>query len=117
MNALMVIQPYKHNGVWMFDDEARGLVAEPFVAGIPEIIEDLIERHTEMSSEEAENGFTVVISSSPFPEHQAVLALEREDMGGNWYKEEETEYEGWLCPAMYKFFEEAPERIYIQVQE
>jgi hypothetical protein len=24
--------------------------------------------------------------------------------------------EGWLCPALFKYFEEAPKRIYVQVK-
>jgi hypothetical protein len=33
MNSLLVIHPYKHAGVWVFDDPAVGLVKETFVAG------------------------------------------------------------------------------------
>jgi hypothetical protein len=33
MNSIHVIHPYKHAGVWAFDDPAVGLVREPFVAG------------------------------------------------------------------------------------
>ena len=38
-NALMVIYPYKYQGMWVFDDEAVGLVREPFVSGADDIIE------------------------------------------------------------------------------
>jgi hypothetical protein len=33
MNAINVIAPYKHHGVWVFDDTRVGLQQEPFVAG------------------------------------------------------------------------------------
>jgi hypothetical protein len=33
MNSILVIHPYKHQGVWVLDDERVGLVREPFVAG------------------------------------------------------------------------------------
>jgi hypothetical protein len=33
VNAINVISPYKHLGMWDFDDERVGLVKEPFVAG------------------------------------------------------------------------------------
>ncbi len=33
MNSINVIAPYKHLGMWIFDDERVGLVKEPFVAG------------------------------------------------------------------------------------
>ena len=44
MNAIMVIHPYKHEGMWVFDDESVELVREPFVAGADEIIETLVSR-------------------------------------------------------------------------
>jgi len=34
MNSLMVIVPYKYEGLWVFDDAAVGLSKEPFIAGI-----------------------------------------------------------------------------------
>ena len=33
MNAINVISPYRHHGMWVFDDARVGLVQEPFVAG------------------------------------------------------------------------------------
>ena len=35
-------------------------------------------------------------------------------MGGNWYDSPDLDIEGWLCPALFKYFEVAPERIYAQ---
>ena len=32
MNSLMVISPYKHHGMWVFDDPSVGLDKEPFIA-------------------------------------------------------------------------------------
>src|SRR6266542_2944555 len=39
MNALMVIVPYKYEGLWVFDDAAVGLSKEPFIAGIDTLID------------------------------------------------------------------------------
>ena len=33
MNSLIVIVPYKYEGLWVFDDAAVGLSKEPFIAG------------------------------------------------------------------------------------
>ena len=41
-NAIMVIFPYQHQEPWIFDDERVGLVQEPFVSGVPEIIDILV---------------------------------------------------------------------------
>lgn len=33
-NSIFVISPYKMNGMWVFDDPARGLAQEPFVSAV-----------------------------------------------------------------------------------
>jgi hypothetical protein len=33
MNAIRVIHPFRHEGLWIFDDETVGLRQEPFVSG------------------------------------------------------------------------------------
>jgi hypothetical protein len=32
LNSLLAFHPYQHDGVWVFDDPAVGLVREPFGA-------------------------------------------------------------------------------------
>ena len=34
--------------------------------------------------------------------------------GGNWYYLPSYDMEGWLCPALMKYFESAPARIFIK---
>ncbi|MEG3976846.1 hypothetical protein QT970_19800 [Microcoleus sp. herbarium8] len=41
-NAMMVIYPYREQYTWVFDDERVGLVREPFVQGVPQMIEALV---------------------------------------------------------------------------
>ena len=43
-NQIMVIAPYwlEEAGTWVFDDPATDLKQEPFVEGIPEMINDLV---------------------------------------------------------------------------
>lgn len=111
MNSIMVIHPYKRDGVWAFDDPAVGLVREPFVAGADDVIERMVE-----SLPGAEDGFTLVFSGGPFPGYQAAFEWRRGDMGGNWYYSPQHEMEGWLCPALFKYFDRAPERLYVQAK-
>jgi hypothetical protein len=40
----------------------------------------------------------------------------RGEYGGNWYYSEEYEAEGWLCPALLKYFADAPEEIYVRAE-
>jgi hypothetical protein len=42
MNVINVIAPYKHQGMWVFDDPRVGLVQEPFVAGADTIIDRVV---------------------------------------------------------------------------
>ncbi len=109
MNSIMVIFPYKHQGVWVFDDERAGLVQEPFVAGADDIIDRMVKEIPD-----AQGGFVLLFSSQPFPGHQLELEWRREEYGGNWYYSRELDMEGWLCPAMFAYFDDTPERIYAQ---
>ena len=111
MNAILVIHPYKSDGVWAFDDPKVGLVREPFVAGADAILDKMVE-----GIPDAESGVTVLFSARPFPGYQHELVWRREEMGGNWYVHPKLDMEGWLCPALFKYFDRAPERIYAQVK-
>ena len=37
-------------------------------------------------------------------------------MDGNWYYSPELDMEGWLCPALLKYFDEAPRELFVQVK-
>ncbi len=112
MNAITAIHPYKHKGMWVFDDDDKGLVKEPFVAGADVIIEDLSRT---LSNPEA--GFTLLFSHVPFPGHQATLEWIACEHTGNWYYCVELNKEGWLCPALLKYFSLPPKMIYVQFKE
>lgn len=109
-NSLMILKPYWHEGFWVFDDPATGLNKEPFVAGVPEMLGILLERE---NIPDPQRGFRLLFSAVPFPGHQLKATWVRTDGGGNWYTAEG--HEGWLCPALFKYFEEAPKELYIQV--
>lgn len=47
--------------------------------------------------------------------NQHTLNWMREDMGGNWYQWGATKLEGWLCPALFKYFDQAPKTIYCSI--
>ncbi len=109
MNSIIAIHPYKAEGMWVFDDPVAGLRQEPFVAGADTIIDRMV-----VSMPNADNGFTLLFSSNPFPGFQLELTWRRADLGGNWYYSDALEMEGWLCPALFKYFEAAPSKIYAQ---
>ncbi len=109
MNSIITIHPYKHEELWVFDDDSVGLLREPFVSGADVIIDRLVE-----AIPNAGQGFTLFFSASGFPGYQAELEWRREDMGGNWYYSPTLDAEGWLCPALLKYFEKATKKIYVQ---
>ncbi len=110
-NSLMVIVPYRFQGTWVFDDKAAGLVREPFVAGIPEMIDVLVK-----DIPKADQGFRLTFSAMPFPGHQKELAWLRGDSTGNYYAMKDPPMEGWLCPALFRYYEKAPKMIYMKAE-
>lgn len=111
MNAINVITPYKHLGMWVFDDAKAGLVQEPFVEGADVIIDRAVE-----GIPNAKGGFLMLFSATPFPGHQFRLSWRRAGSGGNYYYSHAHGVEGWLCPALLKYFDQAPEELYFQVK-
>lgn len=111
-NQIMVIFPYLYEDTWVFDDLQAGLEKEPFVCGIPKIIDIMTQNIAD-----ADKGFKMLFSLSPFPDYQAELVYVREEYGGNWYSWQKHNLEGWLCPAMFRYFETTPEKIYCRAEK
>ncbi|MEI7986603.1 MAG: DUF6717 family protein [Armatimonadota bacterium] len=110
-NSLFVIAPYRALGMWVFDDERVGLVQEPFVAGADTIIDEWTK-----DIPSAEKGFRLIFSPEPFPGYTLHLVWRRSDMSGNTYYCDALKMEGWLCPALFKYFEEAPTNLYAKAE-
>ena len=102
-NALLMIEPYRIGKGWAFDEPRLGLNKEPFVEGIPEMIDKLVE-----DVPGSERSVRLIFSQRPFPGAQLRLDRRHEQNGGNWYYCEDYQMEGWLCPALFKFFPRAP---------
>jgi hypothetical protein len=106
-----VIEPYRHAGTWVFDDEQVGLRREPFIAGVPEIIDRMV-----ADIPDAERGFRLLFSAQDFPGATHRFLLRRPDRGGNWYYSPDYDMEGWLCPSLLKYFRQAPRVLYVKVE-
>ena len=96
-NQINVIRPYKYHGQWIFDDPAVNLEREAFVAGMGTMLDGITGDITG-----AGNGFICLFSSYHFP--------------GNVHSWEEKGMEEWLCPALGKYCDSAPENLYFQVR-
>ena len=110
-NALSVLFPYRFEGTWVFDDESVGLKREPFVCGIEKMLDRLVAKIPD-----AEQGFRLIFSANPFPGYNVELQWKREEYGGNWYFSPELQSEGWLCPALFKYFTTAPAKLFGRVE-
>lgn len=111
MNSIGLIVPYKHEGMWVFDDPLVGLSREPFIAGIDTMIDRLV-----AAIPNAEKGFRLLFSAAPFPGCTVELSWRREEYGGNWYYSPQFDMEGWLCPALFKYFDKAPAKLYVRAE-
>lgn len=110
-NAIMVIAPYRHAGTWVFDDPAARLVREPFVAGVPEMIDALVK-----DVPGAPDGFRLLFSAQPFPGYQKKLTWLRGDQRGNYYQMDDPPMEGWICPALFRYYKAAPDALYVKAE-
>ena len=106
-NSIRIIKPYKFAGTWVFDDENTNLVREPFVEGADDIIDVMTSQ-----IKGATDGFALTFSAQQFPGATLELLRTREEFGGWWYRSEALDMEGWLCPALFLYFEEAPEKLH-----
>ncbi len=113
---------------WAFDDEPRGITREPFVAGMPAIIDAMLRGQ----GHEAElvQSFEAQFSAAEFAGAPYVLHRSDQEFGGYWYRfdgatatpncvsetQEDSDY-GWLCPALFHFFDEAPDAIYVAIPD
>ena len=111
MNSLFTIAPYKLHGTWVFDDPGVGLVQEPFVSGADEILDVLT-----ADIPNAERGFRLIFAPEPFPGYTAKFERDRAEYGGYWYSWPERLLEGWLCPALFKYFDQAPRELYARAE-
>ena len=111
-NEIIVIRPYMALGIWVFDDPRVGLVQEPFVSGADTMIDRFV-----ASIPNAEKGFNLIFARFPFPGHQLRLEWRRTEGTGNWYYSPDLDMEGWLCPALLRYFAQAPKQIYVQAKD
>lgn len=112
-NQLKIIAPYWLDEIhtWVFDDARVGLVQEPFVFGA-----DLFLSYLAKDIPDAGKGFRLIFSAAPFPGYQAEVRQVEGEMGGNWYESDDPPMKGWLCPALFKYFDSAPAEIYIKTE-
>jgi hypothetical protein len=123
----LTIFPYLFEGAcWVFDDQRAGLKEEAFVLGMTEMISKVVEAK---AIPNADKGFALTFAAEPF-DHDVELTWmsPAEIMAarnvvalpgvGNWYRGTicGEEMIGWLCPALFLYFAEAPKKIYAKAE-
>jgi hypothetical protein len=125
----LTIYPYLYeNACWVFDDERVRLKEEAFVLGTSEIIARVVEAK---AITDAVKGFALTFGAEPF-DHDVELnwiapadAAEARHYAadwlprvGNWYRGMifGQDMIGWLCPALFLYFAEAPKNIYAKAE-
>ncbi len=111
-NSIYIIEPYRKYGTWVFDDPTRNLVEEPFVFGMPQIINKVVK------DPECQK-CRFIFSDTEMPEYDLVLNRMKDKLNimGAWYESPQLKMNGWLCPALGLYFKTPPENIYIKVEK
>ena len=122
-NSLFTLLIERKGAAWVFTDHGRGLVDEPFVSGMPEIISEYLIRKamakgllTPYTSAQA------YFSDKPFPGADLILVGGDRVLDGRWYStdsptvaHQEESLHGWLCPATLAFFPDFPDELYVSL--
>jgi hypothetical protein len=108
---VFTIEPYPDHDGWVFDDPARDLWREPLRIGI----ERLLDRECGAQTPAERRRIAVSFSRATFPGANVQLTLKQGVFGGNWYGAGEVV--GWLCPALYLYFETAPNELYLRFHD
>ena len=122
-NSIFSLTAYRHDNMWVFDDEDRGLVKEPFVAGADTMFDVM---SGNILPDTNNTRCSIAFSANPMPNHDVhVKQIEDhgEDMGDTYevvkaFTPALNTFNGfqfWLCPALLSFFKSAPENIYVSV--
>jgi hypothetical protein len=125
--AHLIIYPYLYEGVcWVFDDQRTGLKEEAFVLGMTEIISQVVESK---SIPHADKGFALSFAAEPFDHDLELTWMSPSEVAatgkavaipglGNWYRAAVGGQEmiGWLCPALFLYFAQAPKKIYVKAE-
>jgi len=113
---------------WVFDDERTGLKEEAFVLGMSEMISRVVKAK---AIPNPAAGFALTFDEKPFNHDvqltsmsptaaAAALHCRPTDIPafGNWYKADVLGREmiGWLCPALFLYFSQAPNTIYAKAE-
>jgi hypothetical protein len=102
-----IIETYKlKDGTIVFDYPEYLIYKEPFIKGS----DDLINYRTE-NAEFA----TIQFSNYPIQNANAILHYHHSEEDGEYYIDQLTNMDCYLCPALFEFFEQVPRIIFAKI--
>jgi hypothetical protein len=113
MNAINRITCRWDHGTWVFDDEPRGLHAEPFVAGAQDVITTVA--LASGVKDPVKSGVIITFAEIPFPTAEYSVTKINDDVAGAWYNFANA-IKCWLCPATLRYFESMPDAIHFRIE-
>ncbi len=124
MNFSPYIKLYRKNNLWCFDYPSMGIIEEPFVEGIDDIIDAVAARNLGVRKNHIPSELILRWSTDENdPAPNKLLHLHSEERFGqqwNRYKLHSmniSALEGNLCPMLLVFFKNAPDVIYFDIYQ
>ncbi len=115
---IVYLRWHKKDKCWVFDIPFAGIIDEPFVDGMPELIEHHLKRVKGKLEHAKKYGVCVLFTEAKLKPAEfadgiyAKLARREEDNGGCWYWDAQAKKHGWLCPNLYQYFTSPPKQIH-----
>jgi hypothetical protein len=107
-NAIKTISIFKKGKAWVFNDKLVDLKEEPFVAGADTLLDRIAGDNKKVEA---------TFSETKFPGSQLTLEyVSGKVSSGTIYFCKELDHELWLCPALWKYFENSPQTIFLQTK-
>lgn len=116
-NKLFTLSAFFKDGLWMFNDPRRDIYEEPFIAGA-DIMFDVMSKRIDRPEI---NFCFILFANAPLPTCDVhAKHLKPDGYGGHVYcvkqfTDQLIGFEFWLCPALLKFFPEAPKDLFVKV--
>lgn len=99
---------------WIYSDVDHDVVDEPFVAGVPDLIDALRERAG--MNPNTLDAFRLAFACALFP-HAHRVEIEHEEMGGVWVRLKPDHLRGWCCPHIHDYLRPLPSHVCANAQE
>lgn len=110
-NVIQILELRRVASTWVFDDRSKGIKNEPFVAGVPTVIDQILLR-----KQITDSSVMALFSGEDFPGTDVALEFEKLDKNGAWYQL--NGMRGWFCPCFWNYFDkkDPPKKLYISLE-